>query len=108
MRDIFMIIVFIVGMLAAVFFIQNFLVKRALKQVIEIFRRYGALQAGNAKTLEELGLGPKSFITKMASLRDYKPDALKLLIQRDVIMSTDEGKLYLKEERLAGVFKEKL
>jgi hypothetical protein len=108
MQEILIIIVLIVGMLAAVLLIQNFLVNRALKHVIEIFRRCGALQAGNAKTLEELGLAPKSFITKMASFRDYKPDALKLLMQMDIIVPTDEGKLYLKEERLGGFFKKQL
>ncbi len=106
MREILIIIVLIAGMLAAVFLIQNFMLKRALKKVIDVFRRHGALQAGSAKTLEELGLGPKSFMTKMTTLRDYRPEALKVLIERDVILSTDEGKLYMREERLAGLFKE--
>ncbi|HOG17758.1 MAG: hypothetical protein A4E73_02857 [Syntrophaceae bacterium PtaU1.Bin231] len=103
MQSVLTLIIGLLAALAAVFFIQRFMLQRAVRQVVEIFRRHDACHAAGAKTLEELGLGPKSFMTRMTTLRDYRPDAVKLLLQGDIILSTDDGKLYLREDRLSRI-----
>jgi hypothetical protein len=35
----------------------------------------------------------------MTSLRDYKPNALQILMNEGAVASTEEGKLYLVEEK---------
>jgi hypothetical protein len=107
MQSTFVAILLFVGLIALVLVVQHFMLRRAVKQILDTFRRHGAHQTGSAKTLEELGLGPKSFMARMTTLRDYKPAALKVLIQREIIATTDEGKLYLKEENLNAAFREK-
>jgi signal transduction histidine kinase len=46
-----------------------------------------------------LGLNPADFMTRMTSLRDYKPNSLQILMNEGVVASTEEGKLYLVEEK---------
>jgi len=100
-------ILLFIGLLGLVLVVQQFMMRRAIQQVLDIFRRHGADQAAGAKTIEELGLSPKSFIAKMTTLRDYKPDALKVLMQREIVAVTGEGKLYLKEDNLSPAFRRK-
>ena len=94
-------------MLAAIFFIPRWLLKRAVNQVIKIFRENNATDRKNAKTAEELGLTPPGIIERMMRRRDYKPHALNALIKAEIIQSTEDGKLYLSEEKLADFGLEK-
>jgi hypothetical protein len=87
-------------MIAALIFIPRFMIRRAIKQTIAIFRHYVALRADQAKTRSELGLTPPDFMARITSLRDYKPSAMQILINEGVIVSTEEGKLYIDEEKL--------
>jgi hypothetical protein len=82
------------------FFIQSLLVKRAMTQVIRTFCSYNALGVGNSKTAEELGLVPPGLIHRLTRLRDYKPYALQILKQAGVVQMTEDGKLYMTEEKL--------
>ena len=76
-------------------------IKRAIPSVIRIFRQHNAVGVRGAKTVDELGLNPKSYMERIGRLRDYKPRALQLLIRADIIQMTEDGKLYLSEENLA-------
>jgi hypothetical protein len=87
-------------LLAAIFLIPAWRLRRAIRQVIQIFRRYNATDVKNAKTDDELGLRPKPILQRMMSLRDYKPYALTVLIRAEVVQQTQEGKLYLAEDKL--------
>jgi len=107
MQSTLVVILLVIGMIALVLVVQQFMMRRAIQQVLDTFRRHGADQPASAKTLEELGLSPKSFIAKMTTLRDYKPDALKVLMQREIVAVAEEGKLYLKEENLSPAFRRK-
>ncbi|RPJ04967.1 MAG: hypothetical protein EHM36_09035 [Deltaproteobacteria bacterium] len=100
MENIFFFVVLMLAALAGVFFIQSLLVKRAISQVIRIFCQHIALGVRNAKTIEDLGLTPPNLIQRMTMLRDYKPYALQILQQAGVIHMTDDGKLYMTEEKL--------
>jgi hypothetical protein len=78
-------------------------IRRAVNQVVAIFERNNALDARSAKTIDELGLRPPTFLQGMMRLRDFKPYALQILMKSDVIHQTDGGRLYLSQDKLAAI-----
>ena len=84
----------------AFFLIPRIMIRRALSQVIRIFRYHHALSPDSAKTAAELGFRPQNFLDRFLKTRDYKPYALQLLMQAGVIQLTPEGKMCLSEEKL--------
>jgi hypothetical protein len=88
------------AMILMTLLISGYLVKRAAEEVIGRFCYYGALETKKARTLEDLGLAPLDFFQRLFRRRDYKPYALQSLSQAGIIRSTQEGKLYLVEEKL--------
>jgi hypothetical protein len=72
-----------------------------MHSVIHIFRQHNALTIKDAKTADELDLGPKPFMSKLSKPRDYKPYALQILIGANIVRVTEDGRLYLAEEQLA-------
>ena len=79
------------------------MVKHAARQVIKIFRRHNATDSKNARTIDELGLRPPGILERMMRRRDYKPQALTALMQAGIIKATEDGKLYISEEKLAAL-----
>ena len=94
-------------LLAGILFIPRWLLKRAARQVIKIFRENNAIDSKNAKTIDALGLTPPGMLERMMRRRDYKPSALNFLISAGVVKRTEDGKLYLSEEKLADFGLEK-
>lgn len=78
-------------------------IKRAVNQVVAIFERTNALDARSAKTIDELGLRPPTFLEGMMRMRDFKPYALQILMKADVICQTDGGRLDLIQDKLATI-----
>jgi hypothetical protein len=68
--------------------------------VIAIFRNNSALDKKTAKTIDELGLRPRGFMDGMLRGRDFKPYALDALVKAEIVKSTEDGRLYLVEEKL--------
>ena len=101
MNDVLIIAIIILIGLAVIFFIPQLLVRRAVSKVIKIFRKQNATSLQTAKTLEELRLAPKDYIMRMMSLRDYKPQALELLVNQKIVIMTEDDKFYLSEQSLA-------
>jgi len=64
-----------------------------------IFRRNNAFDVRSAKTVDELGLRPPTFLEGMLRMRDFKPYALQILMQTEVVRQTDGGRLYLAQDR---------
>jgi hypothetical protein len=87
-------------LLLAILIIPQWLLKRAIRQVIRIFRKHNATEVKNAMTINELGLRPRSFTQGMFKGRDYKPYALSLMMKAKVIRETEDGRFYLSEEKL--------
>jgi len=79
-------------------FIPVWMIKRNVPKVIKIFEKKNAIGPENAKTIEELGLKPKSMLQRMFSRRDYKPKALDFLIQANVVQIKEDGKVFITEE----------
>ncbi|MDY6825586.1 MAG: hypothetical protein SVV67_00180 [Bacillota bacterium] len=93
------ILIFVI-LIALILIIPVIRVRSAMKAVIKIFRAHDATDIQHARTSAELQLNPKKFVERLFTLRDYKPDALKVLMESGVIKSTEEGKLFLSETAL--------
>ena len=100
MNDVLFIILMALIFLVVIIFVPRWMLLRTIPKVIRIFRQHNAVGGKNAKTIEELGLMPKSFYQKMLSRRDYKPQALQILLKAGIVEMTEEGKVYLVEENL--------
>ncbi len=101
-------IFFFLLMIAALILIPRFMIRRALRQTIAIFRHFGVNSPEKAKTIAELGLNPADFMTRLTSLRDYKPNALQILMNEGIVASTEEGKIYLVEEKCREFLEKRL
>jgi len=101
-REILLFLALGILMLIALLVVPGWMIKRNMSKVIQILQLEGAIGIQNAKTLEELGLVPKTMIQNMFGRRDWKPKALDLLIQTNVVLITEDGKLYITKESLAS------
>ena len=77
-------------------------IKRAVNQVVAIFEHNNAVDVRSARTIDELGLRPPTFLQSMIRMRDFKPYALQVLMKAEVVLQTDGGRLYLSQDRLAA------
>lgn len=96
------IVILIILFLVVIVVLPMLLNKRAVIQVIQIFRNHGALDPESAKTLQELRLTKPTLKDRMLRFRDYKPAAVESLIQVGVVQGTEDGRVFLLEERLKG------
>jgi hypothetical protein len=102
MSDTTIMFVLVVLLLFVMFILPQLLLRRAIPSVIRIFRQCKAVGVESAKTVEELGLKPKSMFQAILRGREYKITALQVLRNAHVIQSTEEGKLYLSEKDLSN------
>ena len=102
MSDTTVIVILVALMLFVMFILPQFLLRRAIPSLIRIFRQGKAVGIENAKTVEELGLKPKSMAQAIFRGREYKITALQVLRNANVIQSTEDGKLYLSENDLSN------
>jgi len=101
-NTILIIVLLFIVLLVAMFIIPRWRLKRAIRQIIDIFREHNAVSAKNAKTIDELGLRPRGLMERMLRTRDYKPYALEALVKAQIIQTTENGRLYLSEEKLSA------
>ena len=94
------IIVMLLILVVGVYFIPRFLVRKAVKKVVALFRAREATSPATALTAQELGLVQPRFMDRMFRMRDYRPHALRALVQANIIKVTEDGALYLSEEEL--------
>ncbi len=95
----FIVLVVILAILGF-FVLPRIRIRRAVSQVVAIFERNSALDVRSAKTIDELGLKTPTFLDGMLRMRDFKPYALQILMQTEVVRQTDGGRLYLAQDRL--------
>ena len=100
MENVILIVLLVVLAFLALFVIPQWRLKRATRQVIRIFMELNATSVKNAKTLDELGLRPRGRLEGLLRTRDYKPQALDGLWKAEIVQTTEDGRLYLSEERL--------
>jgi hypothetical protein len=100
MSNAMFIVLILLFMLLVLFIVPQWRLKRAIHQVIRIFREHNAIDIDNSKTIEELGMSPPGLLEKMFRGRDYKEHALRALIKAEIIQATEDGRLHLSEEKL--------
>ncbi len=100
-------IIYLVSMgaifLLAIFVVLPWRVKRSANKVVRTLRENGATNAKHAISVELLKIRPRSMFTLRP--KDFKKEGLDLLLKTGIVQLTEEGKLFLVEERL---FKSKL
>lgn len=94
------IVLILLFMLLVLFIVPQWRLKRAIHQMIRIFREQNAIGIDNSKTIDELGMRSPGMLERMLRGRDYKQYALRALIKAEIIQTTEDGKLYLSEEKL--------
>lgn len=87
--------------LIVIFVLPQILLRRAITSVVRVFRQSKAVDPQTAKSLDELGLRPKSMMQSIFRGTQYKTTALMALRNGSVIQTTEDGKLYLSEENLS-------
>jgi hypothetical protein len=100
MVNVLLILVFSVAVLAGLFVIPSWMTRLAVSKVIKTFCQSDALNAEHARTPDELGLVPPAFLERMTRPRDYRPQALRLLREANVVRATEDGRLYLSQTEL--------
>jgi len=100
MNTIILIVVLVVLLLLAFFILPQWRLRRAIRQVIRILREHNAIGVKNAKMVDELGLRPRRMLEGMFKGRDYKQYALNALMKAEIILTTEDGRLYLSEDKL--------
>jgi hypothetical protein len=99
----FLILLIIILAILGFFVLPRMRVRRAVNQVVAIFERTNALDVRSARTIDELGLKPPTFLEGMLRTRDFKPYALQILMNAEVVRQTDGGRLYLSQDKLAAI-----
>ncbi|MFO7772972.1 MAG: hypothetical protein R6V59_03375 [Dehalococcoidia bacterium] len=98
-----LLILLMIGLAILVFYVlPRMRIRRAINQVVAIFERNNALDASSARTIDELGLRPRSFLQGIGHVRDFKPYALQALRNAEVVRETEDGRFYLSQHRLAA------
>lgn len=69
-------------------------VTRAQKQVVEAFRRHGALSPHSAMPLEELGVARR----KMIGTRNFQATALRAMLSAGIVVPVEGNRFYFSEE----------
>jgi hypothetical protein len=87
--------------LVVVFVLPQILLRNAVSSVLRVFRKNKAIDAQSARTIDELGLRPKSMAQAIFRGTQYKTTALMMLRNAGIIETTEDGKLYLSEDNLS-------
>jgi hypothetical protein len=98
-----LILLIIILAILGFFVLPRIRIRRAVKQVVAIFERNNALDVRSARTIDELGLRPPTFLEGMLRIRDFKPYALQVLMNAEVVRQTDGGRLYLSQDKLGAL-----
>ncbi len=101
-NEVLIIVLLVAVMLLAMFFIPQWRGKRAVRQVLQIFREHSAIDAKSAKPPEDLGFKHRGMLEGLLRGRDYKQDALRALMRAEIVQATEDGRLYLSEDRLSA------
>jgi hypothetical protein len=87
--------------LVVVFVLPQILLRNAVSSILRVFRKNKAIDAQSARTIDELGLRPKSMAQAIFRGTQYKTTALMMLRNAGIIETTEDGKLYLSEDNLS-------
>ena len=83
-----------------VLLIPSTMLKLSVSVVVKEFRRQKAISSEHTISKTELGIISQTGINRFVNRRDYKAQALQALVQAEIVQVTEEGRLYLLEEKL--------
>jgi hypothetical protein len=69
-------------------------VTRAQRQVVEAFRRHGALSPKTALPMEELGVARR----RMIGMRNFQATAFRAMVSAGIVVPVDGDRFYFSEE----------
>ncbi len=95
-----LIIFLVLGGIGIALFLSARMTKRAVGQVIAIFQKCNAIGIQQAKTVNEMGLTPPNLMERFTRMRDYKQNALSILMKAEIVQATEEGKLFISAQKL--------
>ena len=101
MNESTMVWLMLILVLVVAFVVPQLMVRRAVPEVVRIFREHGATDPEHARLAAELGLGEKTMWERALRRRDFKPKALLAMIRVGLVHQTDGGRVYLSEKALA-------
>lgn len=81
--------------------LPQLLYRRAVKHVIKIFTKYNCFSTETARTPRDLGLAQRGWIQNLGRTRDYKPRALQMLIDYEIVRKTADDRVYLDKVKAA-------
>lgn len=94
-------VLLIVILSATAFYLPRLLARRALRKVLKRFRQLEALGPEYAVTPQRLGVPiDRSVFSFRIGFRDYRPAALRTLLDENIVVTTPDGRLYLSEASL--------
>lgn len=96
-------ILFFGASLLLIFFVSTFMFRRAITFIIKFLRNRNALRPEEGINRDEFGIKPQHILFRK---RDYRPQALQFLNNVGIVKDTDDGKIYLSEEKLVSVREE--
>jgi hypothetical protein len=97
-RSIILIVLIVLLFLTVSFTISRYLLTRAMRNVVQIFREHQAVDDTSARTKAELGLESGG----ISSFLDYKPTAFRVLLRSGIIqISRDAKRFFLSEQLLS-------
>ena len=85
-------------LLFSFFVIVPWRIKRAIPKLIQLFRDHNATRPTNAMTYDELGI--KTSVFSLRLLKDYKKESLDVLMRLEIVQLTEDGRLFLLEDKL--------
>ena len=100
-ESIIAVVIMVALFLFIIIVLPQFFFKRAMRDVVRLFRKQSALDPVSAKPLEEIGIKQRSIMGNVFRGRDYKPYALNVMIKAQIVIMTDDERFYLVEETLA-------
>jgi hypothetical protein len=98
--DLLIVVIAFVCLVVAAIFIPRYMVLNAMKKIIRTMIKEGAYNIQKALPPEQIGVGQKSPWGGMLRMRDYRPQALYMLVDSEILVNTLDGRYYISVDRL--------
>ena len=95
---VYVIIVLLAMLVLGGWVIPYYRIKWAVPKVIDTLRLHGAVSEDTAKHLWDMGLGAPTLQRRILRTRDFRPQAVDVLIRAAIIAVCDDGRVFLVEE----------
>jgi hypothetical protein len=98
--DLLIIVIAFVCLVIAAIFIPRYMVLNAMKKIIRTLVKEGAFNVRKALPPEQIGIGQRGPWGGMLRMRDYRPQALYMLVDSEILVNTLDGRYYISVDKL--------